>query len=209
VLDRNLVLVVADHHERRSRVAGQIGHHQRGLLLVHAVELRVQRREGVGPIGRDGAMELEKERHTFRVEVDGTGCPSLVVKDARGHHQPTHEIGAQQGRPQRHRRPVAVADEERRAAHHLLEERDGVPRHQLVGNRTPDVGRTTVAAAIGPEHSEVLGQAGQVRFEHPGVGAAGVQQHHRLTLSVLLVVRVHIAELGVTGHRRLLSWLPG
>ena len=77
---------------------------------------------------------------------------------------------------------------------------------QIVRNRTLDVRGTAVPAPIGPEHTEMLSQAGEVGFEHPGVGAAGVQEHQRLSLHVFFVVRVHVAELDVVGHRRLLSW---
>jgi len=62
-----------------------------------------------------------------------------------------------------------------------------------------------VPSPVGPEHVEALGQARDVGLEDPGVGAARVQKYQRLSLPVLLVVRPHIAELGVVGHCRLLS----
>jgi hypothetical protein len=66
--------------------------------------------------------------------------------------------------------------------HRVLEERDGVLRRELVGSRTLDIGRTAVPALIGAKHPEVLNQSGEVGSEHPGVGAAMVREHQRLSL---------------------------
>jgi hypothetical protein len=128
-----------------------------------------------------------------------------VVEDPRRQDQPPDEVRPSQRREQRDRRAVAVPDQVGRAADDLLEEGHGVPGHEVVADGTGDVGGAPVAAPVGSEHPEPLGQPRQVDLEGAGVGVAGVQEDQRGPVAVLLVVGAHGTELDVLGHGVLLG----
>jgi hypothetical protein len=123
-----------------------------------------------------------------------------VVEDRRGEHQPADQVGTFQGGQQRHRRPVAVADQVGRPPDDLFEEGDGFGAHLVVGDRPGDVGGAAVAAPVGPVHPEPVGEAGEVALEGARVGPAGMQQHQRRPAPVLLVPGSDRPELHVPAH---------
>jgi hypothetical protein len=123
------------------------------------------------------------------------------VEDAAYQHHSSGEVGATERDEQRHGRAGAAPEEVRRAADHVLEERDRVLRHQLVGDRALDVGRAPVAAPLRGEDVEARGQRLEVRCPGPSVGAARVQQHKRLALAGFVVPGAYLSELYVAGHR--------
>jgi hypothetical protein len=57
-----------------------------------------------------------------------------------------------------------------------------------------------VAAPVGPVDVEGTREVSEVGLEDARVGAPRMQEHERLAGAVLLVVRVHLAELCVCGH---------
>jgi hypothetical protein len=195
-----IVVVIADHDQRRAGIAGQVGDGQRRLLGLHPVQLGGKHGEVLGSVGGDRTVVVGEEGGGLLVQVDRAGSPAVVVEDPGGQHQPAYQVRTPQRGQQRHRRPVAVTDQVRRPADDLLEEGDRVLRHLLVGDRAVDVGGAAVAAPVGPEHPEALHQAGEVDRKGAGVGAPGMQQHQRLPAAVLLVVGAHLAELHVAGH---------
>jgi hypothetical protein len=89
----------------------------------------------------------------------------------------------------------------RRCADDPLEECDRVLRHQLVGDWALDIRGPPVATPLRREHVEVRGQRVEVRGPRPGVGPAGVEQHQRLALAVLVIPGTHLAKLHVACHR--------
>ena len=153
-------------------------------------------------------MVLGEEGGGLLVQVDGARGPTLVVEDPGGEHEPADQVGTGQRGQQRHRRPVAVADQVGRPADNLLDVGDRVLGHLLVGDRAVDVGGPAVATAIGPEDLEVSGEAGDDDLEDARVGAPGMQEHQRWPVAVLLVVGAHLAELHVAAHSLspLVSW---
>jgi site-specific recombinase XerC len=128
------------------------------------------------------------------------GGPAVVVEDAGAEDKLADEVGSLQRGQQRHRCPVAVAQQGGRAADDLLEEGDRVLGHERIGDGALDVGGAPVTAPVGPEDVEVLGELGHIVLEGPRVRQSGVQEHQRLARAVLLVVGVHVAELCVVGH---------
>ena len=200
MLHGDLVVVVADHDQGRTGVAGQVGDGERRLLRMHPVQLGGQGGEGVGAVGGDRAVVLDEEGGGLLVQVDGARRPAVVVEDPGGEHQPADQVGTGQRDQQGHRHPVAVADQVGRPADDLFQEGDRVLGHQLVGERAGDVGGAAVAAPVGPQDPEVFDQAGEVALEGAPVGAPRVQQHQRRPVAILLVVGAHLAELHVAAH---------
>ncbi len=180
VPDRDLVLVVADHDQRRAGIAGEVGDGQGGLLTVHAVQFPGRTPDVPGPVRADRAVVFGEEGGGFLVQLDRAGRPPAVVEHPGGEHQPADQIGPLE----RDRRSVAVAEQVRGPTDDLVEEGDGVLGHQVVGDRPGHVGGAAVTAAVRPEDPEVRGEAGQVVLPGARVGHPGMQPHRRVAAAV-------------------------
>ncbi len=143
--------------------------------------------------GTTSARYAAEELAQVVVHVDRARGPAVVVEDAGAEHQRAHEVGALERREQRDRRAIAVAEQVRGAADDLLEEGDRVVGHPGVADRALDVGGAAVAAAVGAEHAEVLGEPRDVAVERARVGQPGVQEHERVARAVVVVVELHDA----------------
>ena len=122
------------------------------------------------------------------------------MKDAGGQDQAADEVGAPQRRHQRHDRAVAGADEVGGPADDPLDEGDRVRGHQLVGDRPVDVGGAPVAAALGREDAKARHELVEVRPQGARVDPAGMQQHERLPVAMLVVPGVDTVQVNVLGH---------
>jgi hypothetical protein len=181
------------HHERWAGHPREIARRERGLGQVRYVELGHHDRPVPAAVGRDLAVPVAQERVGLLVELDCARQPALVVEDAADEHEPLDEVRPQPGDQQRHGRAVAAADEVLRGGGDGLDERDRVAGHRVEGDRPRDVRGAGVTAAVGRIDAEALGQRRQVGRPGARVGAAGMQQHERRSLAVLLVVGAGVA----------------
>jgi hypothetical protein len=124
------------------------------------------------------------------------------VEDPGDQDQTADQLGAAQRNQQRHRDPVAAAEQVRRPGHHRLQEGDGIGGHQLVGDGAIDVGGMAMPAPLGGEDVQPRRQRVDVGREGACVGASGVQQHQRLALAVVVVPGAHLAKLHIPWHGR-------
>jgi hypothetical protein len=93
-----------------------------------------------------------------------------------------------------------VPDEVGRPADDLVDERDRVVGHQLVGDRPVDVRRVPMSPPLRQEHVEPIGQRPDVRLEEPRIYEAAVHQDHWIALASLVVPGPHRPERHVRAH---------
>ena len=77
-----------------------------------------------------------------------------------------------------------MAEQVRRTADDLLQERDGIGGHPVEGDRSADVGGPSLAAPVEAVAAEVGGQPVEVGIPGAGVRSARVQQHQRVAGAV-------------------------
>ncbi len=96
---------------------------------------------------------------------------------------------------------AAVADQTHSAANHLVQERSGVLRHQLDGDRPSHVSGMAVTPTFGQQEPKSIGQTGELAGKVSAVGESAVQQHCRVTFAAIVVPHAYAIDVYVTRHR--------
>ena len=152
------------------------------------------------PSGESSAYPRASATWSVAVRVDHLRDPSVAVKDAADQDHAAGEVGSAQCDQQRDVRAGAVPHELCRAADDLLEKRDRVLAHQLVGDRARDIWRAPLATPLRRVDVEVGRERGEIWRPCPRSSSAGVQQHKRLAVAMLVIPGADLAKLNVATH---------
>jgi hypothetical protein len=178
------LVAVALEDERGSGHCGECAEVDLRLGVDHGQHLGVDDGEVLGSVGRERVVRLSEEVDCFfaaeqPIEV-AVGQPSFgVVVLADEDHVP-YEVRPAQRDQQGHHRAVAPTDQMRSLAPDSFEVTDGVGGHDLIGQRTLDIGRVGMPSPLGNVDAEAgAGQRRSLRGPRRRAGEAPVEEHDR------------------------------
>src|SRR5262249_12570306 len=157
-------------------------------------KMRLAVRRNLAVCGTEELRDLvDIQRHVRRRRA-------VLVEPAADQHQPLHEIWALNADLQGYDRPIAMPDQVGRLTHHLLQERDHVIGHQLIGDRPLDVRCVPVTPALWEKDVESLGQRPDIRLEESPIDEPAVHHYQRITLATLVVPGPNLSQLHCCTH---------
>ena len=195
-----LVVAVADHHQRRAGIAGEVRDGQRRLRAVHAVELVLDHGEALRPVGRDGAVVVDEERDRSPRRGRSRRAPSPRGGRPRSEDQAAYEVRAAQRREQRDAAPVAAAQRRTPARRRPARGRRSCRRPSARGDR-PRRRQACGRGRAGRAAGRGTARRGPARWPRtPASRRARGAAARAAPRAVLLVVGPHVAELYVSAH---------